>query len=136
MRKDVSEPFQNIVAQTMTGTSQIFSSISNILHKDSVGVQLDWTGSPTGSFEIKVSNNYKPALAQSEGFGAPNNGTWISLAIENPLTGIVATTFSTGLGSPIAINLNQLAFAWLQVVYTNASGTGVLTGNITAKSLG
>lgn len=120
----------------MTGTTAIYSSISNILYKDSVGVQLQWSSSPTGTFQILVSNDYRPSLIQSEGFGAPNSGTWVPLAIQNPVTGVTATTFSTALGSPIAINLNQLAFAWLQVVYTNASGTGTLNGFITAKSLG
>jgi hypothetical protein len=136
MQKDVSQPFHNFVAGAMASTNTIYSTISNILHKDSVAIQLNWTGTPVGSFYVQVSNDYKPALAQSEGCGAPNNGNWIQVPLTNPLTGSTALTKPTTDGNPMGINLNQLGWAWIQVVYTNSSGSGTLTGTITAKSLG
>jgi hypothetical protein len=138
MSKQVSEPFQNIapVANNMTGTSVINSTISNIVKRDTVGIHLSWAGSPTGTFQVLVSNDYKPQLTQTEGFGAPNSGTWVPVPITNPLTGLTALTVPTSLGSPIMLNLNQLGAAWIYVAYTNSAGTGTLTSTITAKSLG
>lgn len=137
MRKDVSEPYScfSSINNTMTGTATLTSSVSNILHKDNVGIQLDWTGSPVGNFQIQVSNNYKPQLAQTEGLGAPNNGTWTPLQVSNDQTGTASINIPTSAGNPITLNLTQLSWAWLQVVYTNTSSTGVLTGVITAKAI-
>lgn len=136
MQKDVGQPFPTFNAATMSSTNTIYSNVSNILHKDSVGIELSWTGSPVGTFSVQVSNSYKPALAQTEGYGAPQSGTWTTLPLTDPLTGLTTLTRTTSVGSPIFINLNQLASACIQIVYTNSSGSGVLTGIITSKSLG
>lgn len=136
MQKDVSQPFLAFNAGAMASTNTIYSSISNILHKDTVGIELSWSGSPTGTFYVQVSNSYKPALAQSEGAGAPNNGNWTQVPLTDPVAGTTSLTTTTAAGNPMFLNLNQLGAAWIQIVYTNSSGSGVLNGTITAKSLG
>ena len=136
MQKDVGQPFNNLKDVSVSGTTTYYSAISNILHKDSVGIELSWTGSPVGTFSVWVSNSYKPALAQSEGNGPPSSGNWAQVPLTNPVTGVTALVASTGAGSPIFLNLNQLGSAWIQVTYTNASSTGVINSVITSKSLG
>jgi hypothetical protein len=128
-------PFANFVNGVMTGTNVITSTVSNIIHKDNVSVQLDWTGSPVGNFQIQVSNNYKPSLQQSEGYGAPNNGTWTPLYVSNDQTAAAAINIPTSAGNPITLNLTQLAWGWLQIVYTNTSGSGILTAITLAKAI-
>jgi hypothetical protein len=132
--KEISEVYQNFSAglanQTMTGTAQLISAVTNIKYKDSVAIQLKWTGTPTGTFTVDGSLDYNPGLPQS---GAPpggaNNGTWTSLVLS-------PAPVASGAAGNILLNLNQLAFPWIRVTYTNASGTGTLTGYISAKSLG
>jgi len=136
MQKEVSQPFQNFTNASMTGTTILFSPVTNILYRDSALVQLQWTGTPTGTFQIQVCSDYKPALTQTAGYGAPNSGTWSVLPVQDPVAGTDYTTIPTSVGSPISANLTQLAHAWLMVVYTNISGTGILNGYISAKSLG
>lgn len=136
MQKDVCNPFPAFDSVPVSGTNTYFSTISNILHKDTVGIELSWTGAPVGSFYVQVSNSYKPALAQTEGYGSPKSGQWTQVPLFNPITGVTSTTKPTSDGNPMFMNLDQLGAAWIQVVYTNASGSGVLTGMFTAKSLG
>lgn len=136
MLKEVTQPYQNFTNAVMTGTTTLTSPVTSILHKDTVQVQLQWTGSPVGTFQIQACSDYKPALAQTPGFGAPNSGTWSTLPVQDPTTGTTYTSVPTSAGSPISVNLTQLGHTSIQVVYTNTSGTGTLNGFITAKSLG
>lgn len=116
--------------QTMTGTNVLTSVVSNVWYKDSVAIQLQWTGTPTGTFVVQGSLDYNPQLAQnSNQSGAPNNGTWTSLVLSS-------TPAASGSSGQALINLNQLGFPYIRTQYTNASGTGVLTGFLSAKSLG
>jgi hypothetical protein len=127
MPKSVSLPYQNFTNASMTGTSTVTSAITNIMYRDSVSLELDWSGTPTGTFSVLGSNSYNPGLPQTD--GGQNAGTW------TPITLSPAPVTSGSAGS-LLINMNQLAFAWLQVKYTNTSGSGILNGWIAAKSLG
>lgn len=134
MNKEISEPYQNFSAaagnQTMTGTSTLTSIPTNIKYRDSVAIQLQWTGTPTGTFSVQGSLDYSPGLPQTAAPpGGANPGTW------TPIT-LSPAPVASGSSGVILLNLNQLAFPWIRVQYTNASGTGVLTGYISAKSLG
>lgn len=133
--KEISEVFQNFSAalsnQTMTGTATLTSAVSNIKYKDSVSMQFQWTGTPNGTFVVQGSLDYIPTVQQSG--GTPNAGTWIPIPVKdvsgNP-------PIAAGAAGQILCNLNQLGFPWIRVQYTNTSSTGVLTGYISAKSLG
>ncbi len=111
----------------MTGTTVLTSLPSNIKYKDSVAVQLSWTGTPTGTFAVQGSVDYNPGQPQSG--GGQNAGHWTAIPLSPP-------PIASGSADQILMNLDQLAFPWIRVVYTNVSGTGVLTGYISAKSLG
>lgn len=127
--KEVTPVFSIFVAgnQTMTGTATLTSLPSNILYKDSVAIALNYTGTPNGTFSVQGSNDYNPGLPQSA--GTVNAGTWVALSLS-------PAPVASGSAANILLNLNQLAFPWIRVQYTNTSSTGVLTGNIVAKSLG
>lgn len=117
----------NVIFTTasMFGTLTVLSLPSNISYKDSVAYQVQWTGNPTGTFDVHGSVDYNPGQPQSN--GAPNSGHWIPL-------GLTINTSSSG--SDNLVNLNQLGFPWIRMAYTNSTGSGVLSGYLFAKSLG
>lgn len=73
---------------------------------DNIGLEVTWTGTPTGTFTVNVSNSgisfyaltFSPALAQP-----------------------------AGSASGYAIDLNQIPFKYIMLKYINASGSGVLS---------
>lgn len=91
---------------TMSGTNVIYSQILDVSRMDAAGIEITWTGTPTGTIEVDVS-----------------------------CSGInfYALTFSPTLTQPAGsaggyyINLADMGFRYLLLKYTNASGTGVLT---------
>lgn len=95
-----------VVSGTMTSTSTIYSQIMDISKMDNSGLEVTWTGTPTGTLSVLVSNSganfytltFSPALAQPAG----SSGGYV-------------------------INLNQVPFKYLLLQYTNASGSGTLT---------
>ncbi len=90
----------------MASTNTIYSQIVDISRMDNIGLEVTWTGTPTGTFSVMVSNSginfyaltFNPALAQP-----------------------------VGSASGYAVNLNQVPFRWMMLQYTNASGSGTLT---------
>lgn len=110
---------------SMSGTVTLLSLPSNISYKDSVAYQTQWSGIPSGTFDVQGSVDYNPGQPQSN--GSPNPGKWIPLGL---------TIGTTSSGSDNLINLNQLAFPWIRLAYTNSSGQGVLNAYLFAKSLG
>ncbi len=73
---------------------------------DNAGLEVTWTGTPTGVFEVQVSNS---------------GISFYSLTFD-PVLGQPA-----GSSGGYAIDLNQLPFKYLLLKYTNASGSGTLT---------
>lgn len=133
MSKSVTDPYPVFSAalgnQTMTGTNVLTSVVTSIKHRDTVAYQLQWTGTPAGTFGVQVSNDYNPGLPESaQGSGALNNGTWTDVTL--------TPTPTTSGNTSGTINLTQLGSVNVRCIYTNASSSGVLTGFISAKSLG
>lgn len=132
-RKDNLRQYPTITNGAMTGTAVITSAVTSIQWLDNIGIQLNWTGSPVGTFQIQVSADY----AQDAQGNVTVPGNWTAI----PLTYLVSGTLTTALtvptsqGSPIYLDLNQLSAPWIRVVYTNASSTGTLNAFITAKML-
>ena len=91
---------------TMSSKNTIYSNILDISRMDNIGLEVTWTGTPTGTFSIMVSNSginfyalsFNPALSQP-----------------------------TGSAAGYAIDLNQVPFKYMFLQYVNSSGTGVLT---------
>lgn len=94
------------VGGVMATTATIYSQIIDISKMDNIGLEVTWTGTPTGTFTVNVSNSgisfyaltFSPALAQP-----------------------------AGSASGYAIDLNQIPFKYIMLKYINASGSGVLS---------
>ena len=100
---------------TMTGTSTIFSNVQTITQQHNIGLEVTYSGTPTGTISVLVSesgNNFYP------------------------LTFSPALTQPAGSASGFVIELNQLPFRYYAVKYVNSAGTGVLTIWVGQKDLG
>ncbi len=113
-QKKLLYPYSLVTNGVMTGTAVITSPAVDVLNFDNHGLQVHWTGTPTGNFEVQVSND----------------GTTYDTLTFEPLLAQPA-----GSASGYAVNLNQISWKWLRVRYTNASGTGVLNVTIVSRDL-
>jgi hypothetical protein len=111
---------QVITNQTMSGTSVITSQITEIRGFDNVSYEMDFTGTPMGTFSVQVSNSYDPITNP--------NATFIVLSLS-------PAPVASGSSGIIGIDINQSGFKYIKLVYTNASGTGVLNAFISGKAI-
>lgn len=108
-----NSPLSGILAGVMTGTTTIYTNILGLAQSDNQGIELTWTGTPTGTIQVMVSNSganfyaltYTPALAQPAGSAS-------GYVIAN-------------IGIP---------FRYCFLQYTNASGTGTITAYVQCKA--
>lgn len=122
-RKNTLPAYQIITAGDMS-TASITSAISNIQYLDNISLQLIWTGSPVGTFAVQGSLDH----SQDSLGNVTNAGTWDGLTL-NPAPAAI------GSAGHILLDLNELSFPWIRVVYTKTSGTGSLTAWIGGKML-
>lgn len=121
-RKSNLKTFPIIVAGAMSGN--LTSIVTNIEFLDNIGVQLNFTGTPVGTFAVQVSADYNQ---DSQG-NVTNAGNWISLTLNpNPSAG--------GSANLIYIDINQLSAPWIRTTYTAGSSTGVLNAFICGKQV-
>lgn len=108
VRKNVTLPFKFFDGASMA-TNQT-SIESDVTYLDNMGIGMVWTGTPTGTFSIEAKVGESP---------------WQDIG----LTGITAA----GAAGEHVINLNQLPFNKIRIVYTATSGSGSLTAYGLAK---
>lgn len=96
----------------MSGTNTIQSTPTNVQNEDSIGIQLIWTGTPTGTITVQVSTD---------------NITYNALTFDPVLTQ------PAGSAGGYFINLDSCGFFWVKLVYTNSSGSGTFNAQICAK---
>ena len=104
-----SKPLSGIISGVMVGTSTIYTNILGIRQTDNQGLEITWSGSPTGTISVMVSNSginfyaltFNPVLAQP-----------------------------SGSARGYVISMTALPFQFMMLQYVNASGTG----NISAYS--
>lgn len=95
-----------IISGTMSGTNTIYSQIVDLSKMDNVGLEITWTGTPTGTFQVMGSNSG---------------------------INFYSLTFNPALGQPAGsaggylIDLSGYPFKYILLEYTNSSGTGNLT---------
>ena len=111
-------PFKILSAQSLAGDSA--STPSNIQLTDNVGIQIDVTGSPVGTFNVQVSLDY---ARDAEG-NVTNAGTWATI-----------TTQALSAAGNTYININQCAAPWIRLQYVHTSGSGAADAWITGKML-
>lgn len=123
-RKNALLPVHFIKSQSMTGSSS--SAPQPIQWVDNVSIQLNFTGTPTGVFQVLGSLDYSP--------GGPvypipaNAGNFV------PIT-LPTVPVASGAAGQILLDLNQLSFPWIKVVYTPSGGAGTLDGYISTKEV-
>lgn len=122
-RKNTLRKFQTITAGDMSAAS-ITSAVTNIETHDNIAIQLNFTGTPVGTFAVEVSVDYE---RDSHG-NVIDSGTWVPITLS-------PAPAAAGADGSILIDLNQLASPWIRVVYTKTSGTGSLDAFISAKML-
>jgi hypothetical protein len=109
-------------AASMT-TSQT-SAAYKINLQDNIGIQLDWTGAPVGTFSFEISSDHLQDLNGNITFA----GHWITL----PVTPAI---IAAGTPDDAYVDLNQQSAQFFRVVYNATSGTGTLNGLFVAKAI-
>jgi len=105
-------------------TTTITSAVTNIQFLDNIAIQLNFTGTPTGTFQVQVSVDY----AQDDQGNVQVAGNWIPVLLpQSPV--------ASGSAGFILIDLNQLASPWIRLVYVPSGGSGTLNAFISAKEL-
>lgn len=123
--KRIIFPTQLMSAQSLAANAN--SLICNIQYIDNVAIQINLANASTlnGQFQLYGSNDYVPSGFNSD--GPATNGNFIAI------TGLNSPIVS-GNPSNILWNLTGLAFAYVQVQWTNVSGTGTGTIILTGKA--
>lgn len=111
------KPFSVVTNGSMGASITSAVTIKNQLSL--ISYSASWTGTPTGTFSVEVSDDY---LENVDG-SVRNAGTWNTL----PLSAAVSASGSTGNG---LIDVQTGAYA-IRLVYTRASGTGTLNAIVT-----
>lgn len=102
------------ISGAMASTNTIYSQIIDISRMDNMGLEVSWTGTPTGTFQVMVSNS----------------GINFYALTFNP-----ALTQPAGSPGGYAVDLNQLPFKYIMLQYTNSTGSGTLTAYGQVKDL-
>lgn len=104
--------------------ANVTSAVTNIEHLDNIGIQFNFSGTPTGTFQVQVSADY----AQDMNGNVQNAGNWVPLALpSNPV--------ASGSAGVVYIDMTQLSAPWIRAVYTKTSGTGTLDAFIVGKMI-
>lgn len=108
--------------------SAITSAPTNINKLPGLSYDLVWTGTPTGTFAVQVSNSY----TQNPDGSAAAAGSWNSLP-SSAFTGTYPVPAgSAGFGFLDVVGTEA---AWARLVYTASGGSGNLTVVVAAKVL-
>jgi hypothetical protein len=112
-RKSIIQSYKVIDAGAMA--SNITSTVQDCRQIDNIGLMASWSGTaPIGVLTVEVSND---------------QSTWSALDFGAPIN-------VSGASGNHNININQIPFVWMRVVYTASSGTGVLNCHLAAKVVG
>jgi hypothetical protein len=101
-----------VTSGAMSGTNTIYTNIIGLRQSDNNGVQVDWTGTPTGSITYWVSTN-------GSTFHALTNSS-----LPNP----------SGSAAGYCYALQNLPFQYIFIQYTNSSGSGTITASSQNKA--
>lgn len=103
-----------VLTGAMASTNTIYTNIQDLSNTDNQGLEIFWTGTPTGTISILGSESGVSFFA---------------------LTFTPALTQPAGSAGGYGVNLNQFPWRYLMLQYVNASGTGTLTAWIGSKDL-
>lgn len=106
----------------------VTSQVSIIQRLPGISYDIAWTGTPTGTFAVQVSNTY----TQNPDGTAANAGNWNTLPSAALIGTLPAPAGAPGNGFIDVIGTEAYA---IRLVYTKTSGTGSLTVVPSAKVL-
>ncbi len=122
---------QTTILATQSGATSKTSSIVDIQNLDNIGIQVDLTGTLTGTLAVNVSLNHKEN-SQKVVIVA---GTFAPLLLTYNGTQATGVAITSGSPSPVILDLNQLSAPYIELVWTATSGTGNITAVLSAKSV-
>lgn len=122
----MSRPFvgqqPNPIFLNQSMTSTVSSKPEFIGQMSYIGFDLAWTGTPTGSFTVEVSNSYSvDATGKTK-----NAGNWVALTLSTSVT-------ATGSPNSAFIDIDGVAASWIRLTYTPSASTGLLTAYLSGK---
>ena len=118
--RPIFSPFQVITNGDMSGN--LTSIVTVIQNLSQVGYDISWTGTPTGTFSVQVSNTY----TQNAAGQVSNAGNWTSL----PLSIVPTVSGSSGSGY---IDVDSISAFAIRLVYSAGSSSGTLNATICGK---
>jgi hypothetical protein len=116
----------------MAGTATIYGLPANsqafdIRYQVGCSFAVVWTGTPTVTLSVQVSNDFVPNLQSTT---TPiNAGTWYTIQAS-------ITPQPAGSAGQVYIPVYGIVASYIRLVYLNSSGTGVLSGQFTSKTWG
>jgi hypothetical protein len=110
--KNIIKPYKLVDAVSMG--ADVTSASVDVKYSDNIGVQLVFTGTPTGNFYVQ---------------GTIDGDTWTALDF-----GTIPT--ATGADGDHLLNMNNLPYQKIRIFYDRTSGSGSLTVWVMAKTLG
>lgn len=112
---------------SMTGTDTITSAPIPLDQIYGYAIQASWTGTPTGTFSLQASSESPPTQSQVANGGPDNITLWDTIA---------NSSYSiAGSSGTYMWNVNLAFYRYVQLVYTNTSGTGSLSAIMSAKGI-
>ncbi len=114
-------PQQVIINGDMSGN--VTSLVTVIQNTSKISYDISWTGAPTGTFAVQVSNTY----AQNADGTVKTPGNWNSITLST-------VPAATGTPDTAAIDVETSSFYAIRLVYTFTSGTGTLQATVAGKS--
>jgi hypothetical protein len=93
---------------------------------DDISFQFNFTGTPTGTFNIQVSADYEPGRAPN--MEPANAGNWVNLPFSPALS-------AGGSAGSVFVDIVQTGASYIRATYTKTSGTGSLDILVTGKAI-
>ena len=113
-RKNVIKSYK-MFDETSMASSQTSVTV-NVINLDIASIFFEWSGSsPVGVLTLQARNG--------------EGGTWYDLDMGGTMS-------VSGASGSHQLQLTEIFFTDLQLIYTRSSGTGSMTATITAKTIG
>lgn len=104
--------------------TNVYGTPIHMMYLDNIAVQFVWTGTPTCTLSVLVSNQTTPGSNPP----TPVSGSFTALTIGG-------LTNPAGSSGSFVIDLNNLGEEWVEAAYTSCTGSGTLSAYLTAKGV-
>lgn len=111
------------------GVGTITSQAFNLSKLGGCSFQPKWSGTPTGTFTILVSDDYGTSPALTNPANPTSVGTWTNLGASIP-------TNPSGVPGNTYVPVFASCAAWICLQYVGTAGVGVLSGYYAGKEFG